>query len=151
MDLLVQKWHTTFFCVIITAEFSPLTATEVLPPPVAAFIAYSTWYKWPCGEKIVICLSKFPSLAAYTFKVALWCVCISKWCERNQKWSVTRKGKETKRKQWNRESKVHTISIYHSRASTINQPSNEWPREEKRIQRREKEGDEECFSFLLLL
>lgn len=31
----------TFFCVMITAEFSPLTATAVLPPPVAAFMAYS--------------------------------------------------------------------------------------------------------------
>ena len=69
------------------------------------------------------------------FKVGLWCVCISMWSERNQKWSVTRKGKETKRKQWNSESKVHTISIYHSTASTINQPR-------QRMTKRRREGHE---------
>jgi hypothetical protein len=31
----------TFFCEMITADFSPLTATAVFPPPVAPFIAYS--------------------------------------------------------------------------------------------------------------
>jgi hypothetical protein len=31
----------TFFCVIIAAESFPRTAMAVLPPPVAAFMAYS--------------------------------------------------------------------------------------------------------------
>lgn len=54
----------TFFCVMKQAEFSPLTATAVLPPPFAALMQYSIWYKWPWGLKMVICRSKLPSRPA---------------------------------------------------------------------------------------
>lgn len=48
----------TFLWVTQTAESTPFTATEVRPAWLMALKAYSTWYRRPSGEKIVMWRSK---------------------------------------------------------------------------------------------
>ena len=47
----------TFFWTAITTLSSPRTATAVNCVCFTAFMAYSTWYNRPSGEKMVMCLS----------------------------------------------------------------------------------------------
>merc|ERR1719219_491094 len=46
-----------FFCVTTTAVSLPLSPTDVKPAWLIALNAYSTWYRRPSGEKMVMCLS----------------------------------------------------------------------------------------------
>lgn len=58
MVLASKSLSGIFFWEIITVESLPQTPMEVKLEELIALKAYSTWYKRPSGEKMVMCLSK---------------------------------------------------------------------------------------------
>ena len=80
MDLKISGWMRvasnctlsgTFFSVATAAVSTPFTATEVVAPWLIALKAYSTWYRRPSGEKMVMWRSNPELLPRDIFQLVL--------------------------------------------------------------------------------